>query len=257
MNDALLSKSVDFTSGSIMGVATLWSASNGKVKAALPMDSLPAVLMTANPKIKSLKDFTPNDKIALPAVKVSIQAIVLQMAAQKQFSDYSKLDGITVTMKHPDAMAALLSGSGAVNSHFCFPPFDTIEAKSGKAHQVLNSFDVLGPSTIVVMATRTDFYKDNPKMYKVVVGAMKKAIDYINSDKRRAAEEYLKITNDKALTVEELTALLNRPDMIYSTTPKGTMTFATFMHDRGIIKRKPSNWKDLYFPNVHDAAGAD
>ena len=256
MNDALLSSSVDFTSGGLTGIAILWSASKGKVKAAAAIDSMPFYLMTSNPKIKSLKDFTSNDKIALPAVKVSPQAIVLQMAAQKQFGNYSKLDGLTVTMKHPDAMAALLSGSGAVDCHFGFPPYQQIEAKNPKIHRVLSSYDIVGPATIVVMATRTNFYKQNPKTYKIVVGALKKAIDYINSDKHRAAEEYVKITQDKSLSVEELTKLLESPDMIYSMTPHGTLTFTNFMYDRGILKTKPSSWKELYFPNVDDLRGA-
>lgn len=257
MNDALLSGSVDFTDGGITGILTLWSASRGKVKAATAVDSQPEYLMTSNPKIKSLKDFGPNDKIALPAVKVSTQAIVLEIAAQKQLGDYSKLDGLTVTMKHPDAMAALLSGSGGIDAHFAFPPFEQIEAKNKNIHRVLSSFDVLGPATIVVMATRTEFYQKNPKMYKVVVEAMKKSIDYINADKRRAAEEYVAITKNNTLSIDELTKILERPDMGFSITPHGTMTYANFMYARGIIKNKPSSWKDVYFPNVHNLPGAD
>lgn len=257
MNDALLSESVDFTSGGLTGIAILWAATKGKVKAATAVDSMPFYLTTSNPKIKSLKDFTSSDKIALPAVKVSPQAIVLQMAAQKEFGDYSKLDGLTVTMKHPDAMAALLSNSGAVDSHFGFPPYQEIELKNPKIHKVLSSADVVGRATIVVMATRTNFYEQNPKMYKVVVGAMKKAIDYINSDKRRAAKEYVEITHDKKLPMDDLIKLLESPDMVYSMTPHGTMTFANFMYDRGILKAKPANWKDLYFPNVYGLPGAN
>lgn len=257
MNDALLSGSVDFTSGGLTGIAVLWSASKGKVKAAAAVDSMPFYLNTSNPNIKSLKDFTDSDKIGLPAVKVSPQAIVLQMAAQKQLGDYSKLDKLTVTMKHPDAMASLLSGAGAVNSHFAFPPYQQIELKNPKVHRVLSSFDIVGPATVVVMATRTDFYEKNPKAYKAVVSALTKAIDYINNNKRAAAEEYIEISKDKALTVDELVKLLESPDMKFSITPNGSMTFVNFMYDRGILKTKPSNWKELYFSNVHGLPGAN
>lgn len=257
MNDALLSSSVDFTSGGLTGIAILWSASKGKVKAAAAVDSMPFYLTTSNPKVKTLKDFSVTDKIALPAVKVSPQAIVLQMAAQKEFGDYSKLDHLTITMKHPDAMAALLSGSSAVNSHFGFPPYQQIELKDPKIHRVLSSFDIVGPATIVVMATRTDFYEKNPKTYKVVVAALTKAIDYINNNKKAAAEEYIEITKDKSLTVDELVKLLESPDMKYSITPNGSMKFVNFMYDRGILKTKPKDWKELYFPNVHSLPGAN
>jgi NitT/TauT family transport system substrate-binding protein len=256
VNDALLSSSADFTSGGLTGIAVLWSASKGKVKAAAAVDSMPFYLNTSNPKIKSLKDFTDKDKIGLPAVKVSPQAIVLQMAAQKQLGDYSKLDHLTVTMKHPDAMAAVLSGSGAVNSHFGFPPYQQIELKDPKVHRVLSSFDIVGPATVVVMATRKEFHDKNPKTYKAVVSALTKAIDYINSDKRRAAKEYIEITKDKKLSEDELVKLLESPDMKYSVTPSGSLTFVNFMYERGILKTKPSSWKELYFPNVHNLPGA-
>ena len=43
--------------------------------------SLTAKLNTANPDIKSIKDFTERDRIAVPSIKVSVQAVLLQMAA--------------------------------------------------------------------------------------------------------------------------------------------------------------------------------
>ena len=96
-----------------------------EVKAASGFNFLPLQLNTRNPNIKSIRDLTDKDKIALPAVKVSMQAIILQMAAAQAFGEanYTKLDGLTVSMAHPDAMAALLSGAGEINNHFTSPPF--------------------------------------------------------------------------------------------------------------------------------------
>ena len=257
VNDALLSGSVDFTSGGLTGIAILWAASKGKVKAVAAVDAMPFYLTTSNPNIKTLKDFTASDKIALPAVKVSPQAIVLQMAAEKEFGDYSKLDSLTVTMKHPDAMLALLSGSGAVNSHLGFPPYQQVELKDPKIHRVLSSYDIVGPATIVVLATKTNFYEENPKTYRAVVAALKRAIDFINDNRRAAAEAYIAVTNDKTLSVDDLTKLLESPEMNYSMTPNGTMKFVDFMYARGMLKSKPADWKELFFPNVHDLPGAN
>ena len=63
------------------------------------MNSMPLYLNTNNPNVKSIKDFTSKDKIALPAVKVSIQAVTLQMAAEKEFGEgnQNKLDALTVS----------------------------------------------------------------------------------------------------------------------------------------------------------------
>lgn len=258
MNDALLSSSVDFTSGGITGIATLWAASKGRVKAASAVNAFPMYLNTINPKVKTLRDFTSADKIALPAVRVSPQAIVLEMAAKKELGDATKLNELTVTMNHPDAMAALLSKSGAVNSHLAFSPYQEAELKNPQIHRVFNSYDIMGgPATIVVLGTRQDFYDQNPKTYKAVLAALQDAIDYINKDPAGAAKFYIENSGDKSSTYDEILNLLKSPEIIFSSTPSGTMKFVSFMYERGLIKQNPESWKDLYFPNAHDIAGAN
>src|SRR5262249_59348360 len=100
-------------SGGVGPFVTLWARTRGNldVKAVAAINSMPLYLNTRNPSVKTIKDFTDRDKIALPAVKISIQAITLQMAAEKTFGDgqQSRLDPLTVTLSHPDAQTALLS----------------------------------------------------------------------------------------------------------------------------------------------------
>src|SRR3954466_8971537 len=62
-------------------------------------------LLTNKPTIKSIKDFGENDRIALPSIKVSIQAIVLAMGVEKAFGPgkWNALDNIEVAMAHPEA----------------------------------------------------------------------------------------------------------------------------------------------------------
>src|SRR6185312_3884163 len=107
------------------------------------INSMPLYLNTRNPAVKTLKDFTDKDRIALPAVKVSIQAVTLQMAAEQAFGpgQQNKLDQLTVSMKHPDALAALLSGRSEVTAHFGSAPFQYQELEDKRAHRVLNSYD--------------------------------------------------------------------------------------------------------------------
>ena len=47
---------------------------------------------------ESLKDFTEKNRIAVPTLKVSLQAIYLQMALDKEFGDFKKFDFIMVQM---------------------------------------------------------------------------------------------------------------------------------------------------------------
>jgi hypothetical protein len=44
------------------------------------MSQQPLILNSRNPKVHSIKDFTDVDRIAMPAVKVSAQAVLLEMA---------------------------------------------------------------------------------------------------------------------------------------------------------------------------------
>ena len=45
----------------------------------------PLWLNTIEPRITSLADYTPHDRIAVPGIKTSFAAVVLQMAVAKQF----------------------------------------------------------------------------------------------------------------------------------------------------------------------------
>ncbi len=260
MNDALLSGDLHFASGGVGPFVTLWAKTrdNIGVKAVSAMNSMPLLLNTRNPEIKTIKDFTAKDRIALPAVKVSIQAITLQMAAEKIFGQgqQNKLDALTVTQSHPDGMAALLSGSSEINSHFTSPPFQYTELDRAGIHTVLNSYDVTGgPHTFNLVWASQKFADANPKTYAAFVKAFEEAIVTINKDKKAAAEMYIRIAKSKE-SVESVEKMLNDPSVEFTTTPKNIMTYVEFMSRIGIVKVKPTTWKDLFFPNMHTLLGS-
>ena len=97
MNVALISRTLDFASGGVAPVLQIWdrTKSNVAVKGVAALGSLPLYLNAINPKIKTIKDFTSSDRIALPAVKASIQALLLQMAASQAFGEASTPRSIT------------------------------------------------------------------------------------------------------------------------------------------------------------------
>ena len=174
MNDALLSNSLQFASGGVAPFVTLWSRTRGglDVKSVGALNSMPLYLVTRNPNVKTIADFTDKDRIGLPAVNVSIQAITLKMAAEKAFGpeQQGKLDPLTVTLSHPDAMQALLSGRSEVDAHFGSPPFQYQELRKPGMHVVVNSYDVLsGPGTFNVVWTTSKFRSENPKVYDAFV----------------------------------------------------------------------------------------
>lgn len=261
MNDALLSNSLQFASGGVAPLITIWARTQGTdnaVKAVSAINSMPLILNTTNPNIHSVKDFTSHDKIALPAVKVSIQAVTLQMAAAKAFgpANYNNLDKYTVTLSHPDGMSAMLSRNSEVDAHFTAPPFQYEELQRPGVHTVLNSYDVLGgPASFNLVWTTKQFHDKNPKTYDAFVAALQEAEDTINRDKHAAAVYYKEATHDKE-PVAFIEKMLNDPQMRYTLTPQNTMKYADFMHKVGAIKVAPSSWTDLFFPNASKLNGS-
>jgi NitT/TauT family transport system substrate-binding protein len=261
MNDALLSGNLDFASVGGPGLATIWAKTRGtsvEVKAASGFNFLPLALVTRDPGIKSLSDYTDKHRIAVPAVKVSNQAILLQMAAAKLYgqANYTKFDPLTVTMTHPDAMTALLSGAGEISSHFASPPFLQKELERPGLRKIITSTEIVGsPIPFNLIATATKFYSANPTTYAAFLAALQEATDIINKDKRAAAELYIRVTKDKS-PVEEILKIMNDPGNEYSLIPKGNMPMVEFMYKIGSIKVKPESWKDLFFPNVHNQPGS-
>src|SRR5215470_4338175 len=253
MNDALLSGSVDIVSGGVPGLLTIWARTRGTanaVKGIAAFSSQPILLNTRNPNIKSIADFTPQDKIAVPAVKVSVQAMMLQMAAAKQWgqASFAKLDPLTVGMSPPDATIALLGASGDITAVFSVPPFQFQQLEKPGIHTVLNSYDVFGgPHTFTVAWTASQFRDKNPALYKALVAAFQEATEMLNKDVRPASQYWIDDTRSK-LTLEKVAEIASGPQVKWTMVPENTIKYAEFMHAVGSIKAMPATWKDLFFP---------
>ena len=261
MNDALIAGQVDFAGGGPPPFLVLWARTQGTpvaVRAMAALNASPMHLLTRNPSIRTLRDFGPNDRISTPGAKISNQAVVLQMAAEKLFGEPGKLDPLTVTLSLPDGFAAMISG-GEVNSQFSGPPFQYQAADLEKhgVRRVLNSEDVLGgPTTFLMMWTTNRFVEANPKSYRAVYAALQEAIDLINRDRKRAAEIFLRVTRQK-ISTEEVLRILDLPETRYALAPQNVMRYADFLQRTGVIKTRPASWKDLFFPGpVHDLPGS-
>lgn len=260
MNDGLLSGSLQVASGGITPLIVVWAKTANtpqEIKGISVISASPMRLLTRNPAVKKIEDLTEKDKIAMPAAKLAPQFVVLQMAAEKAFGagHHDKLDRLTVSMAHPDATAALLTGASEVNGHFSTPPFMFQELANPAVRSILNSDDVLGgPGVFGVLWTTTEFYKKNPKIYAAIVKALDEAIAIINKDKMAAAQSYLKIFNSKE-NLQDIVAILNKPEMQFSTTPVGVSKYTDFMYRTGSIKIKPASWKDMFLPNNDKLSG--
>ena len=194
VNEALISGNVDIGSGGVPGLLTLWARTKGtpqEVRGISALSSQPFLLNTRDPKIKTMKDFKDSDRIAVPAVKSSVQALTLQMEAAKLFGakDFEKFDPLTVSMTPPDATLALLKGGAQITAAFSVPPFQYMQLEDKDVHTVLNSFDVMGGShTFTAIWTSEKFRDANPILYKAFLAALKEATDYVEHNPKQAAE---------------------------------------------------------------------
>ena len=260
INDGMLSGNVHFGAVGAPSLAILWSRTktNVGVKGVAAMTSYPLYFVTRNPELKSLKDLSQKDKIAVPSVKISTQALMLQMAALDLFgqANYQKFDELTVSLAHPDAMVALMNNTGGVNAHFATSPFYEQEMKIPGARVLTTSYDILGGrASALVVITTTKFHDANPKLYKAFLAAEKEAIDAINKDKKKAARDYLDIAQDKKSTLEEIFGVINDKDYAFTLSPEKVFKTALFMGKVGTIKDPPAKWQDLFFPDIHDLPG--
>ncbi len=258
MNEALISGGLDFATAGITPMILTWdkTRSNAKIIGIAALGSMANVLTTNNPNIKSIKDLTERDRIALPSVKVGFQPILLQMAADKEFGKYDKLDDLTVSMPHPDATAAILSGRSEITAHFTSPPFVQQQLATGKVHGILNSYDVLGgPHTFNVVYSTTKFTTDNPKTIEAFVNALDRANAWITANPKDAAALYIKAESSK-LAPDFIEAIIRDPGVRFTTAPEGAQKFADFEAKVGLIKQAPARWQDMFWPGLKDKPGS-
>jgi len=259
INDAMLAGTLDIAGTGAPGFITLWSKSKGTRAEVVGVSGMSGTLLTLNtinPDIKSLKDYTVKDKIALPGIKTSLAAVVLQMAAAKELGKdkWNAVDNSTVGLPHPEAYTAMMSGKTEITSHFASPPYSTMELRDKRVHSVVNSIDALGPITLDVVFAPKKFIDDNPKMMAAFLAAFDEACDIIAKDKQGAAKDFQASLKAK-LSTEEALEMVSDKNTTFSATPTGMMQFANFMADVGSIKNRPQKWSDMYMLALGGRAG--
>ena len=261
VNEALISGNGDIGSGGVPGLLTLWARTKGtpqEVRGISALSSQPFLLNSKNAAIKTIADFKDSDRIAVPAVRTSVQAMTLEMAAAKQWGpkEFEKLDPLTVSMTPPDATVALLKGGAQITAAFSVPPFQAMQLEDKDVHTVLNSYDVMGgPHTFTAIWTSKKFRDGSPKMYKAFVEALKEATDLVNADKRKAAGYWIEDSKSK-LPLDKATAIVSGAQVHWTMVPENTMKFADFMSSVGRLKVKAESWQDYFFPEVHGMKGS-
>jgi NitT/TauT family transport system substrate-binding protein len=261
VNDALLSDSADFGTAGPPPLLTIWDKTRGspnEIRALGTMSNVPMTLYTINPTVKTIADFTPGDRIAVPAAKVSFNAVMLQIEAEKAWGDAERLDPLTVSMGHPDALASLTGGMGrsAITAHVAVPPFTERGLRLPGAHVVLDSHQVFGGSFTQMMLIGSRRFRDNnPLLQKAVLAALDESIAMINADKR-AAVSLWKDVHKAGESVDELLKIVSDPRFEFSATPPRIQFISDFLFRQRRVKEKLASWKDVFWPDAWERQGS-
>lgn len=261
INDAMLAGQLDLAGIGAPGFITLWAKAKGiassEVIGISGMSATSLWLNTNRPEIRTLKDFGAKDRIALPGIKTSLSAVVLQMVVAHEFgrANFDKLDTLTVSLPHPEGLTALTSGKTEITGHFTSPPFSYLELKDPKVRRVVNSVDVIGPITLDVVFAPKKFVDTNPKTTAAFLAALDEACEFIAKDRKAAAAIFARSSTVK-VSEDEVLEILSDKDTRFSGTPDGVMQFAEFMHLAGSIKTKPAAWSDLFIPALRARNGS-
>lgn len=257
MNDALISGNLHIASGGLSGLITLWDRTKGSinVRGISAMNSMPIQMISNNPAIKSVTDLGPQDRIAVPSIRVSPQAVLVQIAAERAFGEgkHGALDANTVSLPNPDAAAALISKSGGVAIHVANPPYDQRELREEGFHTLATSYDLVSPfASLAALWATEKFYDENPNVTAAFRTALAEATDKINADPQWAAELYLRVTKEDD-TVENLAGYLTSPEVKVTLEPSGFLEYTNFMAKYGTIKNSAAEVDELFFPGFRPA----
>ncbi|MDI3384398.1 ABC transporter substrate-binding protein [Xenophilus aerolatus] len=261
MNEALLAGSLDIVSAGVPPMLTLWDRTQGKqnVKAVAALGSLPNYLITNNPNVKTLKDLSDKDRIAVPAAGVGFQSRTLQIETAKLYgaADFKRFDTISVSLPHPDATAALIKGGSEINTHFSSAPF-YYQALAGNpaVHKVISSYDILGgPATFNVLYTTQKYRDENPKVYRAFYAALVEAAQIVKADKAKAADIFIRVQQSR-LDPALVRRIIEDPENDFTVSPHRTQVYADELHKLGVLKNKAASWKDYFFPEAYAQPGS-
>ncbi|MGI8896324.1 MAG: ABC transporter substrate-binding protein [Casimicrobiaceae bacterium] len=251
MNEGIISGSIQFASTGSPALALIWDRTKGGVKGLAMICQYTLFFDTRNPAVKSVLDFGENDRVAMASVKVSTQAILMQMEVERLLGvgKHDAQDHLTVSLSNPEGMASLLNERSPVTAAVIPSPFHDVAMKSGKVRTVHEG------NTAVFLVASDRFRSANPKTTKAVFDALSEAIDMVNADKPRAVAVYKEMSGDRT-SAEELTGMMFNPKFTFTMTPRDVTAIGQFMHRIGTLKTPVTSWKDLFFPEVHGLPGS-
>lgn len=241
MREAMLAGEVDF--GFMGSAPVLIGIDNGmKWKYATGISFNQVALVTDNPDIKSLRDFSDTDRIAILSPG-STQHALLSIASNQVFGDPDKFDNQIVSLSHPDAMDALIADTEIV-AHFSTPPYIDKELAHGM-HIVTTGEEIMGqPFTFITGVAMEDFYENQPDEYDALLASLNTAIDFINNNMDESVSILAPIYGIDESTLK---SQMTYNGTIYSNELLGIEKLAEEMYKINMLKY-PIDFEEAVFP---------
>jgi len=200
-------------------------------KLATGLSSSPLGLVVNSNQISSLESITEDQRIALPQPG-SIQHILLGMTLKKRGFSSARLDTNLVSLKHPDGMNALLSGS--VQGHYTSPPYLFMESDKDNMTLLITGDDAMDkPFTFIAGMVTEDFNRKEERLYRAFLESVQESVDFVRDNPEETAGLLAPLYKMDALVIEDY---LTRPGMTFSTEIKGLQNFIDYMKEEELIK---------------------
>jgi len=161
---------------------------------------------------------------------------------------------ITCTPLLLSAALAATAGSARAEGHI------SIAQQFGIAYLILDvvqdqKYDILGgPATFNVLYTTQKFHDENPKTYKAFYAALTEASQFIQKNKTKAAETFIRVQKSK-LPLDFVKKILDDPENDFTVSPYRTYVYADALYKLGVLKNKATSWKDYFFEEAFAAPG--
>ena len=207
---------------------------------------MPTGLVCNDPEIKSLSDFTAEDRIAVVSYG-SIQHILLAMGADKYLGDPHALDTNIIGMSNPEGFATVLAGNSEVKAQLASVHYYLRLVEHGY-HDIMPLDQVfMAEPTLLLGAISTETLKAHPEYLE----AMRQALEQGRTFLREHPEEAAKILAEiEGTTPEQMRSYLSYPTLKFTEQTQGIFALAQFMAKAGFISKAPESFTQFATPNL-------
>ena len=258
MQEALGAGAIDMAPFGVAPLLAAWESTKDtpqQIFAVSGITTMPLTLVSNRPNVKTIADFQPTDRIAMPSLTAP-QMYLLEMQSEKTFNAYDKLRDQVVAMAPAEAVTALVDGSGLVTASFLSPPSTQLALRDAKVHRVLGSADVMnGKVSFLILGATRGYIEAHPQIPQAIDKAMDDAARIIRDDPGRAAQIYLTHEPSMSLSGATVEAVLREIKSEFGSAVYGVQGFADFMGRHGELKSPPKSWKDIVAPSLQNSSG--